>query len=252
MGFQALRARMLAGERLVGTFVKVPTHETIEVLSQTGLDFLCLDAEHAPFDRRDLDACLAVARALDFPVLVRVPRAAPEYILMAMDAGAAGVVCPHIDTVGKAREIAQWARYGKGGRGYAGFTRGARALGAAMPEILERSQTETVVIAQIEEPEGVDLADEIAGTDGIDGLFIGPADLTVAYGETELWSDRLMAAYARVGAAAKAAGKAHITFIPDAAKAADLEPHGVTMFFVGAEQGWMIQGARATAAALKG
>ena len=252
MGFAGFRARMRAGETLVGTFVKVPSHDTVEVLARSALDFICLDAEHSPFDRRDLDACLAVARALDFPTLIRVPRATSDYILMALDAGAVGVVCPHIDTVEKARDIARWAHFGKGGRGYAGFTRGARSVGSAMPEILETAAAETVVIAQIEEPEGVDLAGEIAATEGIDGLFIGPADLTVAYGERALWSEKLMEAYGRVGAATKAAGIANVTFVPTAAKAAEMAALGVNMFFVGSEQGWMIQGANAAAGEIKG
>jgi 2-keto-3-deoxy-L-rhamnonate aldolase RhmA len=60
----------------------------VEVLARSGLDFLCLDAEHAPFDRARLDSCLAVARALDFPILVRVPSSLPQDILQALDAGA--------------------------------------------------------------------------------------------------------------------------------------------------------------------
>ncbi len=72
-----LRSRMAAGDMLAGTFLKTPSVEMIEILSQTGLDFLCIDAEHAPFDRARMDACLAVARALDFPILVRVPSAQP-------------------------------------------------------------------------------------------------------------------------------------------------------------------------------
>ncbi|NBC94954.1 MAG: aldolase, partial [Deinococcus-Thermus bacterium] len=54
---QTLRARMRAGETLAGTFLKTPAHELIEVLAGSGLDFVCLDAEHAPFDRARTDAC---------------------------------------------------------------------------------------------------------------------------------------------------------------------------------------------------
>ena len=71
-----LRNRMAAGDMLAGTFLKTPSVEMIEILAKTGLDFLCIDAEHAPFDRARMDACLAVARALDFPILVRVQRCA--------------------------------------------------------------------------------------------------------------------------------------------------------------------------------
>lgn len=252
MSFADFRNRMLSGERLVGTFVKIPAYETVETLAGTGLDFLCLDGEHAPFDRGRLDACLAMARALGFPTLVRVPAGRPEYILMALDSGAVGVVCPHVDTADKARAIARAGRFGGGGRGYAGATRWAGLGRQAMPEILARSRDETVVIGQIEEPAGVAAVDEIAAVDGLDGLFVGPADLTVAYGETALWSDRLMQAYARVGAAARANGKTHMTFVPTPAETERVAAAGVTMFFVGAETGFMAQGARAAAAAIRG
>ena len=84
MSFATLKSRMLAGDRLVGTFLKTPALELVEILKPTGLDFICLDAEHAPFDRARMDGCLAMARALDFPTLVRVPSASPENLLMGL------------------------------------------------------------------------------------------------------------------------------------------------------------------------
>ncbi|MEM0948241.1 MAG: aldolase/citrate lyase family protein [Pseudomonadota bacterium] len=251
MGFADFRSRMQSGERLVGTFIKVPAYETIEYLHDTGLDFICLDAEHSPFDRARMDACLAVARALDFPTLVRVSSGSVENVLMALDSGALGIVCPHIDTVEKAEALARSARFGEGGRGFAGSTRWAGLTRRTMPEILSQSQNETVVIAQIEEPEGVEASAEIAAVPGIDGLFVGPADLTVAYGETALWSDQLMQAYAKVGAACAAAGVANITFVPGPAEAERVAAHGVNVFFVSSEAGWMAAGARAAATAIK-
>jgi len=65
----------MTGEPLAGTFVKTPEVTVIEVLARSGLDFVCLDGEHAAFDRGRLDACLAVCRALDFPALVRISSA---------------------------------------------------------------------------------------------------------------------------------------------------------------------------------
>ncbi len=251
MGFADFRRRLRAGERLVGTFAKVPAYEMIEYLHDTGLDFICLDAEHSPFDRARMDACLAMARAYDFPTLVRVPSGSAENVLMALDSGAVGIVCPHIDTVEKAKALAKAARFGEGGRGFAGSTRWAGLTRRTMPDILVQSQEETVVIAQIEEPAGVEAAADIAAVEGLDGLFIGPADLTVAYGETAMWSDRLMAAYAAVGAACRAANIANMTFIARPDEAEQVAPHGVTTFFVGSEMGWMTNGARTVAAALK-
>ena len=245
------KERMLRGDVMSGTFVKTPDITMIEVLAKSGLDFICLDAEHAPFDRARMDACLAVARALDFPTLVRIPSSTPSDILNVMDMGAVGIVCPHVDSVEKAQAISKAARFGHGGRGYAGSTRWAGYTTRGMAELLEQSHSETVVIAQIEEPEGVDLAEQIAATDGIDGLFLEPADLSIAYGKTSQDSDELFAAIETCSAAAKSAGVAYMTFVPNAAKAAEWRDYGFSMFFVSSEHGWMLQGARATADGIK-
>ncbi|WP_235962619.1 HpcH/HpaI aldolase family protein [Jannaschia marina] len=246
-----LRKRMLDGERLVGTFMKTPSHVALEILILSGLDFVCLDAEHAPFDRAALDACLAVARARDFPVLVRIGDGAPARILDVMDMGATGIVVPHVDSVEKARAIAAAARFGHGGRGYAGSTRWAGYTSGTMPDLLERSRAETIVLAQIEEPEGVEAAEGIAGVAGIDGLFTGPADLSVAYGHESLDNADLKAAMETVGAACRAAGKAYVTWVPDAATAAAWRTHGFSVFVVSSEHGWILQGARAAAAGIR-
>jgi 2-keto-3-deoxy-L-rhamnonate aldolase RhmA len=249
MGYHSFRQEALAGRILVGTFVKTPAYEVIEVLARSSLDFVCLDAEHAPFDRARMDACLAVARAHDFPALVRVSAAEPHLILQALDAGAAGIVCPHVLSADKAREIARVARYGHHGRGFAGSTRSAGFATRAMADVLTDSD-HTLVIAQIEEPEGVKAAADIAAVEGIDGLFIGPADLSVGMGKTDQSSPELMAALTSVGAAARAQGKCYMSFVANAAKAAEWRSLGMTMFFAASEHAWMLAGANAVADAI--
>ena len=164
--------------------------------------------------------------------------------------GAVGVVVPHVDSEHKAADIARAARFGHGGRGYAGSTRWAGYATRTMPELLARSQEETVVIAQIEEPEGVEAAEAIASVHGIDGVFLGPADLSVGYGKTNQDSPELMSALERVGHAAQAAGKAYMTFIPNAEKAAEWRHFGLTMFFIGSEHSWMLAKANEQAAGI--
>ena len=239
-----LKSRLANQERLIGTFVKTPAYELIEVLAKSGLDFICLDAEHAPFDRARLDACLAVANALDFPVLVRVSSDNPSEILNALDCGATGIVVPHVANVEKAQSIARAAHFGHGGRGYAGSTRFAGYATQKMPEILARGGANTVVVAQIEEPEGVDAAAAIAAVDGIDALFVGPADLAVCFGETDMNADKVRDAMARTGHAAKSAGKPLMTFAANADAADALSKLGVSVFFVGSEHAFMLTGAR--------
>lgn len=239
-----LRARILKREMLCGTFVKTPAIEIIEVLALSGLDFICLDAEHSGFDRARMDACLAIAKALNFPALVRVPDAAPSQILMALDAGATGIVVPHVFSAEKAAAVARAARYGHGGRGYAGSTRSAGYATRAMPDVLAMTE-DTVVLTQIEEPEGVEAIDAIAATPGIDGLFVGPADLAVCYGETSITAPVVVDALRKTGAATKAQSKSAVTFTPDMSNFDMLREAGMNMLLFASEHAWMLNGARA-------
>lgn len=245
-----LRARLRARDPLCGAFIKTPAVEVIEVMALSGLDFICLDAEHAPFDRARMDACLAVARALGLPALVRVPEARPAEVLKALDAGAAGIVAPHVDTVAQAEALARAAHFGEGGRGYAGSTRWAGFATRPMAEVLAMD-ADTVVLAQIEAPEAVDACEAIAAVEGIDGLFLGPADLAVCLGETSIEAAPVRAAIARVAEACAASGKAAATFAPAADATPGLRAAGVSAFFFASEHAWMLAGARATVAAFR-
>ncbi|WP_439122460.1 HpcH/HpaI aldolase family protein [Marivita sp.] len=247
MQIAGFRQRLLSRVPLAGTFLKTPAYQVVEVLAQSELDFVCLDVEHAPFDRSAVDACCAIGRALDFPVLVRVGDNSAREILQALDCGAVGIVVPHIDSAVKAAEIARSARFGKGGRGYAGSTRWAGYATQSMPDLLARSQSETVVMAQIEEPEGVEACEAIAATEGIDALFLGPADLSVGYGHENQTSADLFEAMNRVGKAASAAGKAYVSWVANAQKAQEWSQYGMSCFFISSEHSWMRAGATAEA-----
>ena len=249
---ETLRARIRSGEILAGTFVKIPSHEVVEVLAQTGLDFICLDAEHGAFDRARMDACLAVGRALDFPVLVRVGAGTPQDILQALDAGAVGIVVPHVDSVQKAEQMAQASRYGPGGRGFAGGTRWGDFGVHSMAALVARSNDETIVIVQIEEVAGVEAAAGIAAVPGVDALFIGPADLSLNYGRTDLNGPELQAALVSVGVAARGAGKGYVTFVGDVARAAEWQKFGVNVFFVSTELALMKAAVDGVAKGIKG
>jgi len=245
-----LRARILRRERLSGTFVKTPAYEIVEVLAQSGMDFLCLDAEHAPMDRRGMDGCLALGRALGVPMLVRVPEFTPGNVLMALDSGATGVVVPHVDSAAKAAAVAKAAHFGHGGRGFAGSTRWAGQGAKTMTEVLAMDG-ETVVLAQIEEPEGVADLDAIAATDGIDGLFVGPADMGVALGVNDAAHPDVRAVMGQVGDAAAKHGKAGVTFVPSTATVPEIAALGISMFFVGSEHSIMLSAAKQVAADIR-
>jgi 2-keto-3-deoxy-L-rhamnonate aldolase RhmA len=224
----------------------------IEILAMAGLDWVCLDGEHSPIDRRSMDAPIAIARALGLPIVVRVPVASPDAILQALDCGAVGVLVPHVNSVEKAVEVARWAHFGEGGRGYAGSTRWAGFAGTSIPDNLARDQAETVVMAQIEDAAALDVLDAIAAVPGIDSLFVGPADFAVALGADNVTDPKVLGAYDKVVAAGRKAGRNISTFAATNDIAKDLKNRGVSAFLVGADLTFALNGARDVMRSLKG
>ncbi len=239
----SFRSRLLAGDQLVGSYLKTPSMMIAEVLGQTGLDAICIDAEHAPFDRGDIDAVLAAFRAAGMPALVRVPSAAPEQIGNALDCGATGVIVPHVSSVEKAQACVSASHYGEGGRGYAGSTRSAGYGGNTIAVNLADNQANTVVIAQIEDPAALDCIDAIAAVDGIDCLFIGMMDLTVALGETSASAATVTQAAEKICAAARKHHRAVGMFIPNPDDAGFWRERGVSLFLLGSDHAFIKQGA---------
>lgn len=247
----AFRTRLEAGEPLIGTFVKTPSSIVCEVLARTAMDLLCLDAEHAPFDRTALDACLAVTRLADVPTLVRVPAAEPAQVLNALDGGATGIVAPHVTTAAGARGLARSARFGAGGRGYAGSTRAADFGARTMAAHLQASAAETVVVAQIEDVTALEAIDEIAAVDGIDCLFVGRMDLTVALGAASANAPEVVDAVETICAAARKARRRIGMFVPDPAELARWRARGASLFLLASDQQFLTAGANALAHTLR-
>ena len=235
------RQRLLAKQHLVGAFQKTPSMMISEVLANTKLDLVCIDAEHSPFDRRDIDAAALAYRAADKPSLVRVPSGAPEQILNALDCGATGVVIPHVDSVAKAHAIAKAARYGDQGRGYAGSTRAASYAGNSVAQNIKNNQS-NVVVAQIEDLAALDVIGDIAAVEGIDCLFIGMMDLTVALGCNSPKDTPVVAAANKICVAANVANRRTGIFVADLNDVAYWRDQGVTLFLLSSEHGFIKQG----------
>lgn len=244
-----LKARLAKGDRVVGTFVKTPSPIVFEVLARTALDCLVLDAEHAPFDRMAIDACIMAAVAAGKDVLVRVPTGSPEHVLNALDCGATGVLVPHVRSADNARAVVRCAHYGHGGRGYAGSSRAAGYTQKPVSEHLQASAARTVVILQIEDPEGVEAIDEIAAVEGVDALFVGRVDLMVSLGASTVDTPEVVAAGRAVCHAGRKRGLSTGLFLgaPNEIPAwADL---GASFFLLGSDHTFLLSGAKALAAA---
>lgn len=239
------KQRIAASDPMLGTFVKTPHPHIVEVLASTGLDCLCLDAEHAPFDRRDLDLCILAARAASMPMIVRPPSSAHEQILNALDCGADGVLVPHVRSAEEAQAVAKASHYGAGGRGYAGSSRAAGYGSIAIPDHLANSAARSIVIAQIEDLEALDEIDTIAAVEGIDALFIGRIDLTIALGCTDPDDPKVIEALDLIIAAAKNSGRPVGMFTSKPADTAIWRDKGVSLFLLGSDHGFLRSGTAA-------
>jgi len=246
------RSRLRAGKLLSGTFVKTPSAILCEIMAQSRLDAVCLDVEHAPFGRRELDACLHALSSGAVAPLVRVAAARPEYVLQALDSGATGVLVPHVRTASQAREIARWARFGPGGRGYAGSPRAAGYGVKPMTEHRRTSVEQTTVIAQIEDLETLEQVEAIAAVDGIDAIFIGRIDLTVAAGAESPDAPEIMDMVERICRAARNAGAVSGMFVPGIEEVKHWKALGASFFMTGSDHAFLRQGANALHDALVG
>ncbi|WP_116472987.1 HpcH/HpaI aldolase family protein [Zobellella maritima] len=230
---------------MMGTFVKTPSPIIVEVLADTGLDFLILDAEHAPFGREALDLCVMTARLKGCRVVVRIPDDAPGTILNALDLGADGIMVPHVKSAAQAEALVKAAHYGAGGRGYAGSTRAAGYGTVPMARHKANSAANTVVIAQIEDPEGVDAIEDIAAVEGLDCLFIGRVDLAVAYGATSMQDAVVEEATMKVCQAGRDKKMTVGMFLPDMTEVPHFLAQDVSFFGMASEHKMIQDGFRA-------
>lgn len=247
----SFRDRLRARELISATWVKTPHIHVVEVLALSSLDVLVLDAEHAPFGRGELDACIFAARAGGVPVLVRPASSAHEYVLQALDGGADGVIVPHVRSAAEARELVRACHYGPGGRGFAGSTRAARyaTLGMVKHHAAARDIT---VVAQIEDAEALDDIEAIARVEGIDALFIGRADLTISLGGTDSDAPEVVAAVERICAAGQAAGRPVGMFLARPADVAMWRDKGASLFVLQSDQDFLLKGANTLGDLIRG
>jgi 4-hydroxy-2-oxoheptanedioate aldolase len=249
----ALRRRILAGETLFGAWASLDSPGSAELMGRAGLDWVVVDLEHGNATETTLMAHLTAIEVSGAVALVRPPSGERLRVGRALDLGAAGIVIPRLDTVEQVREAVTFLRYPGGGqRGVALLTRGAR-LGTVNHAGVAALNEDIVGIVQIESPSAAEAADEIAATDGVDVLFVGPADLSHSLGVPGGFADEgYQAALRRVVDACRAHGKAAGILLYDHAS---FRPHldlGFTFVGIGADVSYVNEGVKAALAAARG
>lgn len=180
---RSLSERLRFRDPVLGLIVKMPSAALIETAGYVGFDLVVIDAEHGNGDGDDLEAHLRAADAVGVDSLVRVGTNDPLSILRALDAGATGVIVPHVNTLEDAKRAAAAAHYPPAGtRGLAMSTRAGRYATGTLHEHIARADRETVVIVQIEDKRAVPHARDIAEAPHVDAIWVGPGDLSMSLG----------------------------------------------------------------------
>jgi 2-keto-3-deoxy-L-rhamnonate aldolase RhmA len=169
----------------IGTFMKIPSVETVEIVKLAGFDFIVLDAEHALLSLADLNHMILAARALGIAPIVRVPDHGYGDVQRILDAGAAGLFFPHVADRAECEQVVRQASHPPyGTRGAGGGMRAGNwgMAGRGSASYVKDGVDKVMRIPMIEERIAVDNADEILAVEGVDGVFIGPGDLSMTMG----------------------------------------------------------------------
>ncbi|MGO4854042.1 HpcH/HpaI aldolase family protein [Phaeovulum sp. W22_SRMD_FR3] len=248
---QNLRARIRAGEVLIGSFLKTPAPQSVEIMGLAGLDFVVVDQEHAPIDLGQMDLLSLAARAVGLPLLSRRWGAGTDWIAPLLDLGLTGVMVPHVLDRDGTEKICDAVRFSRRKRGLSPSPRAGNYGGMSIPDYRAASDETSVVIVQIEDESALDHLDEIAACADVDMLFIGPADLSQSMG-LAFPSPDLDLAIERVIAAGKRAGTAVGLFVGAAAQIPAWRAKGVTFFVCGSDQAILRKGVAEMMATAKG
>jgi 4-hydroxy-2-oxoheptanedioate aldolase len=167
----------------LGTWLKIAAAEPVEIMAFAGFDFVVVDMEHAPLDLQTAYRLINSAAALGMVPLVRVPDKTPSTIQKILDAGARGILVPHVDTVAEASVVGAACRFPPHGTRGAGGTSKAGQWGLRpAAEYLASGNEDVLCIPQLESPEAVEAARGILALDTIDGVLVGAADLSMSMG----------------------------------------------------------------------
>jgi len=245
-----VRAPLERGERLVGTFLQSPAAVTAELVGGLDLDFVCVEAEHSALGRETVQALVAASALAGTPALVRVAANAPIEIAAALDAGAAGVIVPRVDSAAAAEAAVGAARYPPLGTRGVGPGRAA-AYGKTIPEYFARANGELVVGVQIESGQAVSEAGAIARVDGVDFVFVGPGDLAASIG-VPFGDPRVDEQVAAVLAAARVAGRPAGIWAASAERAVGWLGSGFQLVILGSDLGFLAEGLARALAGLAG
>ena len=177
----AFKRAISAGTAQIGLWSSLSSNYSVEVIAGAGFDWLLLDMEHSPNDLESLLSQLQAAAPYPGEPVVRVPWNDMVTIKRVLDAGAKSLLIPYVCSVEEAKAAVSYTRYPPAGvRGVAGTTRATRF--GRVKDYAKRAHEEICVLVQVETKPALDQLEAICAVDGVDGVFIGPADLHASMG----------------------------------------------------------------------
>ena len=243
-GRAGLRARLAAGETLVGTFLNTGSAISAEICGRAGFDWLLIDLEHGSGSEADLQHQLHAVAGTASAAIVRVESNARPRVAKALDLGAEGIMFPQVHSADDVRAAISYLKYPpEGVRGLA-FSNRAHAFTPRDLSAVEAANERAVGVIQIESAAAVAAAEEIASIEGVDALFVGPNDLSLSLGvHGQYDSRRYLEAVERVAAATKATGKAAGVLTPTADGLDRYLARGFRLLTVGSDGAFLVAGA---------
>lgn len=176
-----LKKKLQNGELVLGSALPALSSAMTTMICRTGIDFLWIDTEHAPYASESLDAIPVLARNQGVAPMIRVAWNDPALIKKAFDVGAVAVMVPQVNTAEEAARAVQYARYPPlGQRGVS--PNWPQIAGEDWVNVIKTANEETVLILQIESKQAYDNLEEIAAVPGIDVLLVGPMDMSASLG----------------------------------------------------------------------
>jgi 4-hydroxy-2-oxoheptanedioate aldolase len=207
---QKFRKKLADGQPVLGTFlVEFQGSAVVHVLADAGFDFVLIDCEHGNHGPRDIELMIEAAYHAGICALVRPPTVSREMITRVLDAGAAGVLLPAIESMEQVEQAVRSAKYRPLGKRGVHLLRGhTRHRPVDATSFLREANEDTLTFVQIELERAVEIVDQIAATAGVDGLYVGPGDLSVDLGVPGQWnSASVQSAIAKVAKACRTHGK---------------------------------------------
>jgi 2-keto-3-deoxy-L-rhamnonate aldolase RhmA len=210
-----LRTRLRSRERLFGGWTSIGHPSITEIVVSSGIDFMGIDLEHSTINHEQAQRIIAASQAAGIPCLPRVASHEAEQIRRLMDSGADGVIVPMVSTVAQIRDIVSWCKYPPlGSRSY-GVAR-AHGYGSDFDTYIKGWNARSAILIQIESIQGVEAVQQLVAEDSIDGVLVGPYDLSGSLDiPGELSHPKVIEACSRVIQTCRKAGKSCGTHIVD-------------------------------------